>query len=344
MTVEVMTATVTQASPLRVRLDGASASSEAVVLGTPPALNARVRALVDGGQVVVLAGGGDHPDSDHTSIIPTLAATDGPGAYPVGLSIFHINAETGWPDTYGTVITHKVADVRCRQEYADKDANTHYVRTGIDATTWTAWKRLGEADHTHSSLTDVDGRGSVEGPSVFTTRAWQGGPRFHSGTELGLPGSYYGVVTVSPWGDDTGGGVHQTAYGSDEAVWHRYGTRAGGWKPWRPVSVGDTAWATVTAFTNGWAAYNTGNTLQYRKTGDGMVIVRGILASGTYGAAAFTLPAGYRPGRHLRFATTPRVGSYPPGRTDVATSGAVIPQQGSNAEHSIENITYLAEA
>lgn len=54
---DVQHATVTQVSPLRVRLDGASKSSAATLIGSAPVLHDRVRVLVAGSQVVALTGG-----------------------------------------------------------------------------------------------------------------------------------------------------------------------------------------------------------------------------------------------------------------------------------------------
>jgi hypothetical protein len=67
--------TVTQTSPLLVRLDGASAASPASVVGAAPAAGARVHVLLSGQQLLVLAGGGDHPDADHSDAFATLGHT-----------------------------------------------------------------------------------------------------------------------------------------------------------------------------------------------------------------------------------------------------------------------------
>ena len=44
---------------------------------------------------------------------------------------------------------------------------------------------------------------------------------------IGLPtAGYAGVMSVAPWGDDSGGGNHQLAFSQDGNLYQRYGTRA----------------------------------------------------------------------------------------------------------------------
>lgn len=59
----IRSATVTQVSPLRVRLDGATTDSSADSIALPPALNSRVRVAAFGKQLLVLSG---HHDSGWT--------------------------------------------------------------------------------------------------------------------------------------------------------------------------------------------------------------------------------------------------------------------------------------
>lgn len=57
---------------------------------------------------------------------------------------------------------------------------------------------------------------------------------FKSGSTIGLPGLYYLVWTMRPWGDDSGGPAHQIANGSD-GMFYRSGTEASGWGAWYKI-------------------------------------------------------------------------------------------------------------
>lgn len=168
---------------------------------------------------------------------------------------------------------------------------------------------------------------------------------FVDNNALGLPGgSYSGVETLAPWGDDSGGGVHQVAYSAHNgAVWHRYGTRGGGWGGWRAVSVGDTGWNSASGFVNAWTHFDVNNPLQFRRLSSGLVIFRGAIKGGTMPAAAFTLPVNYRPGRYQRFVATPKVGTTVTPRVDIQTDGIVYVQSGDNTEYNLDPLTFYAE-
>lgn len=81
--------------------------------------------------------------------------------------------------------------------------------------------------------------------------------------------------------------VSGTSYRAQD-TWHNIG------------AAGEPAWV------NGWVGYSDANfgTVQFRKTLDGMVVIRG-LGTGTAATAdhAFTLPTGYRPARSHIFAS-----------------------------------------
>ena len=58
----------------------------------------------------------------------------------------------------------------------------------------------------------------------------------------------------------------------------------------------DTDWQTVSSFDNSWLAFNaTSYPVGYKRHGDGLVSLRGVIKSGTIGSNAFTLASGYRP-------------------------------------------------
>lgn len=72
------------------------------------------------------------------------------------------------------------------------------------------------------------------------------------------------------------------------------------------VAVPMEAWHNVGAagepiFVNGWVNYDASRIARFRKYPDGRVRLAGVLKSGTASAAAFTLPAGYRPAIDMAF-------------------------------------------
>jgi len=98
--------------------------------------------------------------------------------------------------------------------------------------------------------------------------------------------------------------------------------------------VADSGWLTPTLL-NGWAVYDAtfGNAAMYRKIGP-IVFLRGLIRSGTMGATAFNLPAGYRPGIRMLFGIDSG-GAYVHGRVDVHVNGDVVPVGGQNAYFQI---------
>ena len=93
-------------------------------------------------------------------------------------------------------------------------------------------------------------------------------------------------------------------------------------EPWRYV--GDTD---QPAFENSWANAGTGlPMLAFRKREAGIVDIQGVIVSGATGAAAFTLPDGYRPSATSYLpATTFSLGGSDGAYLTVSTSGAVVP-------------------
>jgi hypothetical protein len=99
---------------------------------------------------------------------------------------------------------------------------------------------------------------------------------------------------------------------------------------------GDTTW-TAPVFTNGWANYGSGaNNGGFRLVGT-RVALRGTIALGTLGQAAFTLPVGYRP---LGSSTFVCISNNALGSVGVFTTGLVTPTIGSNAWFSLEGMTF----
>ena len=110
-------------------------------------------------------------------------------------------------------------------------------------------------------------------------------------------------------------------------------------KDWDGRSGG--VWLTPT-LGNGWVNFGGGfQNAAYRRDGN-VVRLKGLIKSGTIGAGAFTLPAGYRPGG-THMASAVDGSNTPAARVDVAPGGQVTPQTGNNAFISLDGITFVAE-
>lgn len=103
------------------------------------------------------------------------------------------------------------------------------------------------------------------------------------------------------------------------------------------ITGSDSAWTAVT-FQNSWANLAGFSSAGYRKDPLGYVHVRGVINAGTPDVAAFTLPAGYRPGGKLAFAG----GGGATPSTYVNTDGTVVPNS-SNTAAFLDAIIFLAE-
>jgi len=98
-----------------------------------------------------------------------------------------------------------------------------------------------------------------------------------------------------------------------------------------PHVVGDSG---EPAFENSWVNYDTASFrgARFWKDPMGIVHIEGLVKSGTVAATIFTLPAGYRPSNGLLFVTITNGGI---GRFDVASTGNVVAQSGSNGWFTI---------
>lgn len=248
-------ATVTQATPLRVRVDGATTDSPARSFGIPPRNGSRVLAIRLGTLLVVLGGG---PWGDRLYGYDTRTTNPAPSTFA--------------PD-------HSVL-------YA---------------------------------------------------------PEFKTGNAIGLSGAYFTVVTVQPWDDDSGGGLHQLAFGTGPygaGIWRRYGTRGGGWGAWSPLAE-DTGWVEfdATQFYDGWSKYSAGldltHTPRWRRL-NGVVYLEGLVNLATFATTScHELPIAADPAAHvLRVSNRNGPGFF---RLDVNTAGRIICFEGvaSNNWHNI---------
>lgn len=169
------------------------------------------------------------------------------------------------------------------------------------------------------SSTPVAGEVSTMGASPnanYTSGFWE------TANSSAMPTTDWYLIEVMAHSNPTTGTTYQrqiawqmTVNGAYQPGWTRYcaggdPTQAGSWSAWERISGGDPAWrafgaAGQPAFVNGWSNYGDAGfgASGFRKTADGLVVMRGLIAGGTTAVTAFTLPVGYRPNLNLIFST-----------------------------------------
>lgn len=96
---------------------------------------------------------------------------------------------------------------------------------------------------------------------------------------------------------------------------------------------------TEPSLVNSWVNYTGGwPNAAYMSAGDGFVIIRGLIKSGTLNAAAFTLPVGFRPTVHQMFATASNAGHA---ELRVYADGTVVPYAGGTGYFSLNCFFYI---
>lgn len=97
------------------------------------------------------------------------------------------------------------------------------------------------------------------------------------------------------------------------------------------------------AFANAWVNYDTTffYSAAFYKDALGIVHLRGLVKTGTIGAAIFTLPVGYRPTRQVLIGIT---ANNAIGRVDIQATGIVLPSVGNNTFYQLDNVSFKAEA
>lgn len=103
--------------------------------------------------------------------------------------------------------------------------------------------------------------------------------------------------------------------------------------------VGDRSWTAMAgSLTNSWTDSGAPElACAYKKEGNRRVYLRGSMKSGTITAAAFTLPAGYRPSARVRVACDSN-GAF--GECLITSAGVITPNVGSNAHFSLDGISF----
>ena len=100
--------------------------------------------------------------------------------------------------------------------------------------------------------------------------------------------------------------------------------------PWHTVGSGGSE----PAFLNSWVIV-TGFPVAFRKDELGNVHIRGTAQSGTYSAAVFNLPVGYRPAVNLSWLANANPTAAVPVVSIVAATGAVTPSQKINVATAV---------
>ncbi|NTW61533.1 hypothetical protein HGB24_02515, partial [Candidatus Saccharibacteria bacterium] len=105
----------------------------------------------------------------------------------------------------------------------------------------------------------------------------------------------------------------------------------------------DVYWSNA-QFQGSWTNYaDTFHTGGYRKTKDGIVVLKGLLRGGSSGQVIFYLPDGYKPAKQLIFQVATDNGSWGAGgRIDITTDGRVIATTVNSSWVSLDNIRFLA--
>lgn len=111
------------------------------------------------------------------------------------------------------------------------------------------------------------------------------------------------------------------------------------------LSVGDASWKPLTLL-NGWVNYLGGySNAEYRKTKSGVVILRGLISSGTatIGTPIATLPEGYRPESTGKLIFTTQIASNVKGRIDVSPISGIVCVFCNTGWTSLEGIHFIPD-
>lgn len=157
-------------------------------------------------------------------------------------------------------------------------------------------------------------------------------------------GSFHTILQTQTWTDSSGGNIHEIGLTVNGNMYIRTAPIGGTWSAWdRIVRVGNLAslfpaWTNAT-YQNSWTTFSGWTAAGYYKDPFGIVHLRGMITGGTIGAAAFTLPTGYRPPN--AGAQFPVASNSALGRVYCNSDGRVIIETPSNnAWVSLEGIQF----
>lgn len=192
----------------------------------------------------------------------------------------------------------------------------------FDCTVANAWPLNGVVvDHSiieaYDNLAVIDRGGSVVGLRARDSRLHRG--------EINLRGNdtffYSDRTTLETGATVVHNGVNTKHYETNPTV-HEIGA------------------ASEPAFENSWGNIGSGNsTAAFWMDASGTVHLKGVISGGTVGAAAFTLPVGYRPALVSILAA---ISNGAVARVDVNSAGVVTIQAGSNVYVSLDGLSFKA--
>lgn len=308
---ELVRASVTQVSPLKVRVDGATTANAAEALpGFVPVVGARVWAATVGTQLLVLAGGG------------------GGGSAPTKAQIDALDVDADTLDGFDSLAFLQRSRWNARKTLQQ---NVMFNRPLWDGTTftWSDWIRL------------IPG-GAAANNNVAVTTGSKAVPAWNVAYLRLTDAQVVGNVTLAPADVSVESYTTYVAQendivlavnnGDDGRLHLADGTILDYWR--------------APALLNSWVNYGSGySTAGYRKDASGLVHVRGFVKAGSAsGAVIFTLPAGYRPGMLTAFGQTQWSGGPGVAELDITTAGD-LKWYGAAAPSWIvlDGITFLAE-
>ena len=141
-------ATVTQATPLRIKVDGDTTPLDATTDDLVGSLTVddrvRVHLHADGIIVTGVQGGagGGAADKAFTFAFDSApyTALSTPEDFPMGITMFAFGEQSDWPTPgYATVETVRIVDYRTVQRYNDKNTGKVWVRMGENTGVWLPW-------------------------------------------------------------------------------------------------------------------------------------------------------------------------------------------------------------
>ncbi|MHC5054213.1 MAG: LamG-like jellyroll fold domain-containing protein [Planctomycetota bacterium] len=108
-------------------------------------------------------------------------------------------------------------------------------------------------------------------------------------------------------------------------------------------TIAQPAWIDISAFSNGWDNLDTStyNGAGYFKDTLGFVNLKGVIAAGTVGQSAFTLPGAYRPSKYETLMVMSDTGA---GYIGVSSTGEVIPMGVGNGWVSLDGVRFRESA
>jgi hypothetical protein len=104
------------------------------------------------------------------------------------------------------------------------------------------------------------------------------------------------------------------------------------------LEAGPEAVTAVAAFANSWVNFDADRPAAFYRD-RGRVFLTGIVKSGTLNTVAFTLPAGYRPAS-VNGLIFPAISNGALGVLTVTSTGAVVPNTGSNVYFTLDGISF----